>query len=53
MKAAKSPTKFEIDGLKSLAKNLDCTMSELIDAIMSNCVTEEIGKQLQYNRTKE
>jgi len=44
------PTKFEVDGLKSLADNLDCTMPELINAIMSNCVTEEIGKQLQYNR---
>ena len=46
----KNPTKFEVDGLKSLCKNLNCSMAELISAIMSNSVSEEIGIQLHYTK---
>lgn len=49
----KNPTKFEIQTLKDIAKNNDCTMEQLIDALMSNIVTEQISIQIHFNKTGE
>jgi hypothetical protein len=53
MAKRKNPTAFEIGGLRSLATNMDCSMSMLIDAIMANCVIEEIGRQVAWLKEKE
>lgn len=46
----KNPTKFEVEGLKGTCEFLNCSMNELIDAIMSYCIRDELGKQIEYNR---
>lgn len=49
----KKPTAFEIETLKEIAKNNDCSMEELIDALMSNVVREQLSIQIKYNKTGE
>ena len=48
-----TPTQFEIDGLRDLCKNNDCDMPTLIDAVMSNVVSEQISIQIHYKKTGE
>jgi hypothetical protein len=50
MSKVKNPTKFEIETLKEIAKNNDCTMEQLIDALMGNVVREQISIQIEYNK---
>lgn len=47
----KNPSKFEIETLKNICFENDCTMEILIDAIMNNVVSQEISMQIRYLKT--
>lgn len=37
--------------LEELCENNECTIDELINALMSNTVREELSVQIKYNKT--
>jgi len=39
--------------LEGLCERNDCTMDQLIDALMSNVVSEQLSVQIHYNKTGE
>lgn len=43
-----NPSKMEIEGLQYLCKEYNCSMEMLINAIMSNCVADEIELQVEF-----
>jgi hypothetical protein len=49
----KNPSSFEIETLKVMCSENDCTMEMLIDAIHSNYCSEPISCQVHYLKTGE
>jgi len=52
IRRVKSPSKFEIETLKDIARDNDCSMEQLIDCIMSNFVRAAISFQVNSTLTK-
>lgn len=50
-KLIKNPSVFEIQTLKDMCIGFDCTMEQLIDAMMNNFVSESISIQVDYLKT--
>jgi len=49
----KALSRMNREALEILCKNNECTMDELIDALMNNCVSEALSVQIEYNKTGE
>ena len=41
------------EALEGMCENNNCSMDDLIDAMMSNVVSEQISIQIHYNKTGE